>query len=105
MNVISKFAHPGKLSDAQVVEMVSQALPAADYRGKKILLIVPDHTRTAPVGLLFKTIFQQIGETTKNLDVLVALGTHPAMSEESICQRLEISVAQHRDEFKKVRFF
>ena len=105
MNLISKSAHPGKLSDAQVVEVVSQALPAADYRGKKILLIVPDHTRTAPVGLLFKTIFAQIGEVTQHLDVLVALGTHPTMSEEAICHRLEISVEEHRGEFKKVRFF
>jgi sugar phosphate isomerase/epimerase len=33
------------------------------------------------------------------------IGTHPPMSEEAICERLEISVAQHRNEFKKVRFF
>ncbi|TAL04864.1 MAG: DUF2088 domain-containing protein [Verrucomicrobia bacterium] len=105
MNLISKSAFPGKLTDAQVAEVVAQALPASDYRGKRILLIVPDHTRTAPVGLLFKTIFQQIGEATKELDVLVALGTHPPMSEEAICHRLEISVEQHRHEFKKVRFF
>ncbi len=104
-NVISKSAFPGRLNDAQVTELVAQALPAGDYRGKKVLLIVPDHTRTAPVGLLFKTIFAQIGEATKELDVLTALGTHPPMSEEAICNRLEISVEQHRNEYKKVRFF
>lgn len=76
-----------------------------DYENRRVLLIVPDHTRTAPVGLLFKTIFAQIGAVTKELDVLVALGTHPPMSEEAICQRLEISVEQHRHEYQKVRFF
>ena len=105
MNLISQPAYPGKLTDGQVAEIVAQALPAADYQGKKILLIVPDHTRTAPVGLLFKAIFNQIGSLTKELDVLVALGTHPPMTEEAICHRLEISVEQHRNEFKKVRFF
>lgn len=105
MNVISKSAFSGRLEDAQVAELVAQACPVENYRGKKILLIVPDHTRTAPVGLLFKTLFQQIGAATKHLDVLVALGTHPAMSEEAICHRLEITVEQHRDEFRKVRFF
>ena len=105
MNLISKSAFPGKLTDGQVAEIVAQALPAADYQGKKILLIVPDHTRTAPVGLMFQTIFNQIGTVTKELDVLVALGTHPPMSEEAICHRLEISVEQHRNEFKKVSFF
>ena len=105
MNLISKAAYPGKLNDTQVVEVVAQALPAANYKGKRILLIVPDHTRTAPVGLLFKTIFKQIGAVTKELDVLVALGTHPPMSEEAICGRLEISVHEHRGQYKKVRFF
>lgn len=105
MNTVSKSAFPGKLTDTQVVEVVAQALPAANYKGKRILLIVPDHTRTAPVGLLFKTIFKQIGAVTKELDVLVALGTHPPMSEEAICGRLEISVNEHRGQYKKVRFF
>jgi nickel-dependent lactate racemase len=105
MNLISKAAHPGKLNDTQVGEVVAQALPVANYKGKRILLIVPDHTRTAPVGLLFKTIFKQIGAVTKELDVLVALGTHPPMSEEAICGRLEISVHEHRGQYKKVRFF
>jgi len=105
MNLLSKSAFPGKLTDVQVSELVASALPVAAYRGKKILLIVPDHTRTAPVGLLFKSIFAQIGVATKELDVLVALGTHPPMSEEAICHRLEISVEDHRSTFKKVRFF
>jgi len=94
-----------KVTEAQVAQLVGQALPPADYRDKKILLIVPDHTRTAPVGLLFKTIFAQIGAVTRELDVLTALGTHPPMSEAAICERLEISVAQHRGEYQKVRFF
>ena len=28
----------------------------SDYRGKKVLLIVPDGTRTAPVGMMFKAL-------------------------------------------------
>lgn len=95
----------GNVTDEQVTQLIAQALPRADYRDRKILLIVPDHTRTAPIGLLFKAIFAQIGNVTRELDVLVALGTHPPMSEAAICQRLEISVEQHRNEFRKVRFF
>ena len=105
MTSLSKSAWPGKLTDTDVAQVVTQALPAAGFHGKRVLLIVPDHTRTAPVGLMFKTIFQQIGSVTQNLDVLVALGTHPAMSEEAICGRLEISVAEHRERYQKVRFF
>lgn len=105
MAVISETAWPGRLNETRVAKVVSQALPPANYRGKRVLLIVPDHTRTAPVGLLFKSIFAQLGEVTSELDVLVALGTHPPMSEEAICARLEISVEQHRQGYRKVRFF
>jgi nickel-dependent lactate racemase len=96
MNVVS----PEKVS-----EIVASTFPAKDYRDKKILLIIPDGTRTAPIGLLFKTLFEQIGEVTRNLDVLIALGTHQPMSEPAICERLEISESERRDKFKKVRFF
>ena len=105
MNVVSKSAFPGRLTNADVVELVQQALPGAKYQGRRVLLIVPDHTRSAPVGQMFKTIFQQIGDVTKHLHVMIALGTHPAMSEEAICARLEISVVERRARYAKVRFF
>lgn len=103
---ISQIGSPGgKITEAQVAQLVAQALPGEDYRSQRVLLIVPDHTRTAPVGLLFKTIFTQIGSVTKELDVLTALGTHPPMSEAAICERLEISLAERQTRFGKVRFF
>lgn len=105
MNVISKSVWPAKLTDAEVAEVVAQAVPAASYRGQRVLLIVPDHTRTAPVGLMFKTICAQIGGVTGAFDILVALGTHPPMSEQAICGRLEISLEERRANYSRVRFF
>ena len=93
------------LTPGQVSEIVSQVCPASSYRDRKILLIVPDGTRTAPIGLLFKVLHEQIGSVAKTFDVLIALGTHQPMSEEAICQRLEISKEQRRDHFSKVRFY
>ena len=105
MNIVSKSAIPGHINDGEVAEIVAKALPASNYKGQRVLLIVPDGTRTAPVGLMFKTIFKQIGPATKHLDVLIALGTHPPMSEEAICGRLEISPNERRAQYAKVRFF
>src|SRR4051794_20294643 len=79
------------VSPQTVAEIVASTCPAKDYRDKKILCIVPDGTRTAPIGLLFQTLFAQIGEVAKNVDVLIALGTHQPMSEAAICERLEMS--------------
>ena len=93
------------VSENQVASAVAATCPVASYTGKRILLIIPDGTRTAPVGLLFKTVFAQIGGATKSLDILVALGTHQPMSEEAICGRLEISLAERRSTYAKVQFF
>jgi nickel-dependent lactate racemase len=95
----------GALTDSSVKELVGKALNPDLYRNKRVLLVIPDHTRTAPVGLMFKTIFAQLGVATKELDVMTALGTHPAMSEEAICERLEITLEERRGVYSKVRFF
>ena len=89
----------------EVADIVARTCPAANYRRKKVLLIVPDATRTAPVGLLFKTIHQQIGSATKNLDVLIALGTHQPMSEAAICDRLDLTLEQRKGAYASVQFF
>jgi nickel-dependent lactate racemase len=88
-----------------VSEQVARACPESDYRGKKVLMIVPDGTRTAPVGLMFQTIYEQLGVVTEKLDVMVALGTHPPMSDDAICRRLEISGVDRNSTYQHVRFF
>src|SRR5437870_2508323 len=105
MTLLSKTALTCALTNAQVRDLVEEACPAKDYRNKKVLLIVPDGTRSAPVGLLFQTLHGQMGEVTKAFDVLVALGTHQPMSETAICQRLEISEAERRETYHGVRFY
>ena len=105
MSVISRTRDDEKpLSEEQVNAVVSQSLPTEEYNNKEVLLIVPDATRTAPVGQLFKAIYTQIGGSVSKLDVMIALGTHPAMSEEAICERLEISMAERLEEYAKVQF-
>ena len=93
------------LSPSQVLEIVAQACPASAYRNKRILLIIPDGTRTAPIGLMFQILHRQIGQATKALDVLIALGTHQPMSDAAICRRLEISEQERREVYGLVRFF
>jgi len=93
------------VSATQVAELLAQTCPPEKYQGQRVLLIVPDNTRTAPVGLLFQALHRQIAEATKALDVMIALGTHQPMSEAAICERLEISRAQRKETYGKVRFF
>lgn len=106
MATLSRIAAPNSsLPPGQVEEVIAQACPTADYRGKKVLLIIPDGTRTAPVGLLFRALFNQIGEAAAAFDILIALGTHQPMTEAAINQRLEITEAERAGPFARVRFF
>jgi nickel-dependent lactate racemase len=105
-STISLCSPPGSyLNHEQVLETIGKACPASEYSGKKVLLIVPDGTRTCPLGILFKGLFAQIGARAAALDVMIALGTHQPMSEEAICQRLEISVEERRAKYGTVQLF
>ncbi len=106
MQPLSLIAAPGQHLDAEQVRIfIARALPAADFVGKKVLLIVPDGTRSCPLGMLFKAVFEELGGATMALDVMIALGTHVAMSEQAICERLEITLEERRDKYEGVRFF
>ncbi len=75
-----------------------------EFRNQKVVLIIPDSTRTCPVGLLFQTLHAHLQGAVRGLDVMIALGTHQPMSEEAICQRLDISLDQRRGEYRAVEF-
>src|SRR5215471_19856188 len=96
--------NPQPISPEAVAEIVARSCPLDHYRGKRVLLVVPDGTRTAPVGLMFKAVHKQIAAATKSFDVLIALGTHPPMSEAAIGERLEITLEQRRGQYRDVQF-
>ncbi|HYR57226.1 MAG TPA: lactate racemase domain-containing protein [Chthoniobacteraceae bacterium] len=106
MSTLSQTAHAGTHLDRdQVRALIAQACPAKDYKDKRVLLIVPDSTRTCPLGMLFQAMFEQIGGAARALDVMIALGTHQAMSEEAICKRLDIDMTERRSTYAGVRFY
>jgi nickel-dependent lactate racemase len=106
MTALSHIAPEGtNLSTTQAREFIAKACPAEEYRGKKVLMIVPDGTRSCPLDVLFTGVFDQIGGATAALDVMIALGTHQPMSEEAICERLGITLEQRRSVYAKVQLF
>jgi nickel-dependent lactate racemase len=101
---ISRIAPTGSyLSADDVRQLVSDAAPHAEHRGKKILLIVPDATRTAPVDLFFRALHEQLGTVAAAFDVMVALGTHPPMSDAAICHRLGITLDEKQARYPRVK--
>jgi len=72
------------LSEAEARDLVAEALAQVDLAGKRMLVIVPDGTRTAPVPLLFSLFRELLEGQVAALDYLVALGTHPPMDDEAL---------------------
>lgn len=94
------------LSDNEAMNIVKSTLDQENWDGKKVLLILPDATRSAPVGLLYRAIFEQISEKASCIDGLIALGTHQPMPLEGIFSRVDITPKEYEDKYKrKSKFF
>lgn len=74
-----------------IVQKLHDVVDIEDFRDQRVLMIVPDSTRTAPMQVLFPALREQLGPVVRSLDVLVALGTHPPMSELQIRSMLGIA--------------
>jgi nickel-dependent lactate racemase len=76
-----------------------------NVRGKRVLAIVPDHTRTAPMDVMFRVLHDLLAGEAVAFDVLIALGTHPPMSDEAINRRLGITDRDRREKYAWTRFY
>lgn len=67
-----------------VAALLTQAFDGQPLDDKRVLVIIPDGTRSAPIPLFFDLLYQTIGRRVARLDYLIALGTHPPMDAEAI---------------------
>ncbi|MFC1746923.1 lactate racemase domain-containing protein [Candidatus Neomarinimicrobiota bacterium] len=95
----------GPLSREEVANIALAGMEGRDWAGKDVLVIAPDHTRKAPIGLFFRLIYDRLGQETRHLDYLIASGTHKAMDEGDIFRRVGITADDYRERYSKVRFF
>lgn len=91
------------LSELDVREVVIQALEKADLKGKRVLIIIPDSTRTAPIPLFFRLFHEALQGKVAALDYLVALGTHPPMSDGAKRRLVGITEEEQRTTYLDVR--
>jgi len=67
------------MTSDDIRHVVSKAADELKIDGKRVLVIIPDGTRTMPMPLMFELLQQEIGVRAAACDYLVALGTHPLM--------------------------
>jgi len=103
--VIERQNKDGSVENSQAGEVIAEFFAQNDYTGKRILLIIPDNTRSGPIGDIFKIIYNCLEQKAKAIDCLVALGTHQPLSEEQICTRLCMTADERSSKYASVKFF
>ncbi len=79
------------LSEQQVLEGLSAACDGLGIRDRRVLAIIPDNTRSAPIDLLFRSLHRVCTGRARRLDCLVALGTHPQLGEDELLKRIGLT--------------
>lgn len=82
------------LSDEQIEGFVREQLASADLDGRSLCVLVPDGTRSCPLPLLVRAIHGAVHGRVSRLTILIALGTHPGMTEQQLADHLGYPVGQ-----------
>lgn len=93
------------LDEAQVAALCAEAFAQRSWEGKRILAIIPDNTRTAPIDVMFRAVYRLLAARVQRLDFLIALGTHPPLNDEGVNQRLGLAANELRTKYAKARVF
>ena len=105
----------GSTTATLTIEDIQQLLASADEQllvgagldpaNRRVLVIIPDGTRTAPIPLMFRLLYEQFGRRAAQLDYLIALGTHPPMLPEAIDHLVGTTAAERAERYPNVRIF
>ena len=71
----------GVLGPDETARVAEEGLARLALDGRRVLVLIPDGTRTMPMPLMFETLERAIAPRVAALDYLVALGTHMPMSD------------------------
>jgi lactate racemase len=105
MTVIGQGSVARMLQPEEVGRLLAEACEPLLVDGKRVLVIIPDGTRTAPIPLFFELLYEQLGRRVARLDYLIALGTHPPMPEEAIDRLVGVPAAERAARYPNVEVF
>jgi nickel-dependent lactate racemase len=92
------------LSELDVLEVMKNGIPESIIRGKRVLVLTPDATRTCPLPLLVRTLHSVLQPLAKQVDYMVALGSHSLLEENEMFELYGIDQKDRRGDFEKSRF-
>ena len=78
--------------------LMAEGLQNMPLAGQRVLVILPDGTRSGPIPLMFRLFQELLAPHVAALDYLIALGTHMPMPEAAIHKLLGVTAGQMADE-------
>jgi lactate racemase len=103
--LIGKGYEDSYLSESEIRNLMIAALNGVSLLGKRILVIIPDSTRTAPIPLMFRLFYEYLADDVAALDYLIALGTHQSLNEEAINRLIGVTAYERTRKYAKVNIF
>lgn len=100
MLLASEYSKTGLLTDQAILETLKKGLEGR-FGGKKVLVLIPDHTRSLPLPLLFRMLVEILADT-RQLDFMVALGTHPPLDTDHLNRLVGISAEERGTTFAHI---
>ncbi len=91
---------PQLLTEHEIRNTLTRALEK-QFTSQRILVLIPDHTRSLPLPFLFRTLVEILHDT-KQLDFMVALGTHPPLPEESMNKLVGITTEERNTKYATI---
>ncbi len=88
MTLVGEGAPDRRLSDADVQRVLQEGLAPLELENRRVLIIIPDGTRTMPMPLLSSLLEETLAPRVAALDYLVALGTHQPMTDAQLTRLL-----------------
>ncbi len=90
---MKRLSHPDRsLTEVEVRQILTDGLDESRFIGKKVLVVIPDSTRTAPIPLMYRLLHEVLGPWVEALDFLVALGTHTPMDDDALGRLVGVKV-------------
>jgi len=88
------------LAEHQVLDTLHKGLDGK-FANQRVLALIPDHTRSLPLPFLFRALVEILREA-RQLDFMVALGTHPPLSEENLNKLVGITANERDTQYAQV---
>jgi nickel-dependent lactate racemase len=93
------------LSVEEIGTLVEQGFATYPVDGKRVLVLVPDGTRTAPIPVMFRQLQRVLSGRVAALDFLIALGTHMPMTQPQINALLGVADQEWNTTFQSVKVY